>query len=409
MSWLPTRLPLMYVRHHDLAAAMDALHATGVPLIGFTGSTPYPAGCPGDSPGLYYYVPLLARATGLSLEPAVLLFLGGTLALAVAIGVGCWWAYARSWPWRVVGTAALLLVCAWSLRIGDTYTLSMAIPIAAIPALLLLWRRAARARFWLITLALLGIAAGIAGLVRPEAGVVAPAFAVTLILLTRMPVARRALFVATLAAGMALPWLGMLRAEHRRDEYLARAIPGYVAPMSVHPLWHNVYLGLGYLDNVYGLHYSDALAFGRVAEVSPGTPICTPAYDAVLRREVVRLFLRDPGFIGVTVMAKAGATVFFLLVFANIGLIAAWRTRKPRPVERAFALALLVGALPGLLVAPGPRYLEGFEAVALLYGLVSLEWALPGRRARVDGAGEPGRAPAAPEPGLAHEPERRPA
>ncbi len=402
MSWIPQVLTLMPDRRYHLAAAIAGLQATGVPLVGRNGSTLGAVGW-GDSPGLYFFVPLLARATGLSLDGAVLLFFGGILALALAAGIVGWLLYARTHLGRALGVVALTLVCYWSLRLGDDYTLLTALPVAAVPALLALQRRGAPFGRWAGALAATGLVAGLAGLVRVDAALPLPVFAAALTLArageTR---ARRALLLAILVCATVLPGQGMRLVERGRDQFLARAVPGYVPPMHTHVLWHSVYIGLGFLENEYGLRYKDGIAVAFVDRVRPGTPVYTAEYDAVLRREVLRLALHDPAFVGKTVMAKVGILAFYLLVFGNVGLVAARRARKPGRLDLSFAAAGLTAALPGLLAIPRTQYLEGFIALTILYALVSIDWALMAReRDRARPAPPRPRDDAAPAPALA--------
>jgi hypothetical protein len=151
-------------------------------------------------------------------------------------------------------------------------------------------------------------------------------------------------------------------------------------PSRIHPFWHQIYIGLGFLSNEQIHAYRDEEAMSRVDAVAPGTTYWTPAYEAVLRKEVFLLVARQPLLVARTVAAKIGVLGMYLAVFANIGLAAALRYRKPAVLDLAFGAALVVAAVPGILAVPTTSYLEGFIALSVLYAAVSCEWALGMRR-----------------------------
>ncbi len=65
-----------------------------------------------------------------------------------------------------------------------------------------------------------------------------------------------------------------------------------------------------------------------------------------------------------------------LLVCANFGLPSALLYRKPRAVEAAFWLVFAFTATQGLLASPNPDYLLGYMALAVLYGVLGIDFAL---------------------------------
>jgi hypothetical protein len=65
-----------------------------------------------------------------------------------------------------------------------------------------------------------------------------------------------------------------------------------------------------------------------------------------------------------------------VLLAGNFGLLAALYSRRPRSLDLAFWIAIGFSALPGLLVVPAPKYLLGCMALVVLYGLVSIDYAI---------------------------------
>jgi hypothetical protein len=61
-----------------------------------------------------------------------------------------------------------------------------------------------------------------------------------------------------------------------------------------HGVWHNVFLGLGAVDNPFGLHWNDADAEKAAREANPAVPYASDAYYATLRQEYFRLVAEHP-------------------------------------------------------------------------------------------------------------------
>lgn len=376
-------LPLLYfmpVRRHELIAAVAGLNASGVPLVGLDQGRLYPVGV-SDDVGLHLLTVLVARITGLAPLAAASAVLYGLLGVSLVVGAWGWWLYARN-PWSRALFLAALVPLAWmALHFGDVYLALTATPIACVPPLLALWRRGGEPRRWRWALVATGVGAGVGTLLRADAGAIVCVFAAVLVLgRTREALRQRVLQTTLLALGVLVPVLALRGAQLHRDRYLAQRLPGYEPPPSAHIVWHAIYIGFGLLANDRGLEYKDQVAGRVVARLAPDAAPASPRYIAVLRQQVFRLVVEDPTFVARTVFAKLGILSMYVLVFANVGLVAAVRARKPVALELAFAAAIGVAALPGVLAFPALYYLEGFATLAALYGLVSVDWALGERR-----------------------------
>ncbi len=381
LAHLP-ELALMPIRRHELEAALAGLQATGVPLVGRAAGHLVPAGAP-DAPGLYFFVPLCARLLGLSLDDAITVFVGGIVLAGALTGIIGWLRYARAGSARAFGVTGILAVSAVALFFGDSYAVAAALVLGCVPLLLAGWRRGSSGRSWAVTLALVGLLAGVAGATRTGSDLPVVLFAAVLTLArTRIPWPGRAALLAVLVAATLVPAVAANRLMAHRDAYLAARIPGYLPPVRAHVLWHSAYIGFGFLTNDRGITYRDGVAMGKVASVDPNAVYGSRRYEAILRGEVLRLVLHSPGYVARTIAAKLGVLAGYLLLFANLGLVAAWRARKRDAADAAFAAALALAALPGLIAIPVLQYLEGFAALALFYGAVGVErWRSAGRPA----------------------------
>jgi hypothetical protein len=133
-----------------------------------------------------------------------------------------------------------------------------------------------------------------------------------------------------------------------------------------------VYIGLGFLENEYGIKYRDEVAVDKVRAISPGTVYLSKDYERILRNEVFKLIIGHPLFLAVTVSAKAGVIIFYLIISANLGLITLPFNTGRWPLKYSFWSAMAFNALFGILVVPDYRYLLGFMAIACLYGVMSI-------------------------------------
>ena len=163
---------------------------------------------------------------------------------------------------------------------------------------------------------------------------------------------------------------------NQKDNYLRRNNPAYERVLREHPFWHSVYIGFGFLNNDYGIKYKDEVAIEKVRSISPKTTYLSEEYEAILKEQVLKLIKTKPLFVLRTIFAKFGVISLYLLIFANVGLIAVYFHRKCWPLETAFWGAMIFNSLFGVLVIPDERYLTGFITFATLYGIISIEEAI---------------------------------
>lgn len=77
----------------------------------------------------------------------------------------------------------------------------------------------------------------------------------------------------------------------------ARDVAFGIAPstrMEQHGAWHNLYIGLGAVDNPFGLAYDDDYGIRAVAQTNPAAGFLTNEYYAILRQEYFRILLQHP-------------------------------------------------------------------------------------------------------------------
>lgn len=372
---IPTHINIMGTRYWDLVYTVDGSRETGVPLVQLNGSVLGPAGGP-DDVGSFYVIPKLAILLGVAVSRGIDLFYGGLVLLALLASLWGFFLLYEGPLRRSVAILGLALLAALAYRVGDVYLFHFATAIVAVPWMFVLARRSGGPGLP-IFLFLMGLLIGAANAIRSHSGTAALIFLCS-ILLFQLSAKRRwkLALLLCLTAGFLVPKLFFARLVAERNAFLIAQCPTYRTLTAQHPLWHTVYAGFGYLQNDYGLRWDDTASYRQVQTIAPGTVYASEAYEQILKHEVFQFAHRHPRFILMTLASKAGITLCVLLLGANVGLLAAARHPKSWPIELSFWLAMAFSSLPALVAIPAPEYLLGLISFALLYGIVSLVFAL---------------------------------
>ncbi len=365
-------IQMMPWRLENLQATIDGFLASGSLLATKVGDA-YGRADVSDDPGLYLFAAPLGAWLGLDAAQTATLFFLGILALAVVAGsLGVWWAFGTPLS-RGIGVVALGALAIVAAKVGDVYVVSTAVLMAFVPWLLAVVRERSM-RALLVFAALAGLLGGGSNLIRSHSSTALAIVALAAFALaTWAPTKMRALAAVVLLATMLIAPAGLSLVHRQRDAFLATVeeLPPIAA--SGHPLWHSVYIGLGYVPNDHGITYLDEVAFAFVQERAPGALSGSKESESILRAEVFRLATTDPAFVARGVGAKLLAIAGYLLVFANIGLLALVVARPPWSELAPLLVGLSFSALPGIIAIPVPNYLTGFIAMSTLLGIVGID------------------------------------
>ncbi len=361
---------IMGYRHQCLESSLQALQAVHVPLAQAKAPGYIPSGFTDDE-GIYYFVPALANHCGLSLDGAIHLFFGVLIAAAILTGLAGFGLLFRHPLARAVALAgagflALITFHVWDDYVAQMFTVWMALP------LLLYFLKNPKIPFpaWCVFLGFTGMFCGYANFIRAQSGTgVLLAVFLFIALGVGFSLQRKAFLFILLAAFFTVPSLHFKMLEQKRDAFLVQMNPDYRPASISHTFWHTVYIGLGYVDNPYGIRYDDSVGDAKVKSIDPSVLYQTPRYQEILRGEVFRLIRTDPGFILRNLFFKGLKILGYLLLFMNLGIPAFFYARPSWRVTAPFAFLILFGALPGFVAVPAKPYLLGFISAAVVFGI----------------------------------------
>lgn len=363
-------------RQWVLQATFDAWNKTGLPFLIMNGEgnilplENYAA----DDLGFFYFVPCLARIFEISLIDALWFFDAIVVVVGVLIAITGFWCLAQTAVEKLViliGIAGLSIVM---FMVGNLY-IAPFFAFSFFPWIFVLLN-AKRYKSLLVYWVLAGFIIGLTGLVRIYAGVALgiAGLAVTFLNTKKIGLILACMICMTAGIGVYSYWFSTKISQ--RNVYLNAHEIFHDAYKLRHNIWHNAYIGLGFITNDLGLCYSDNSAMQRVKVIRPDVLCNSSEYDQVLKNEFFSFCKQHPLFLMRVVFAKLGVLTLYLFMFGNIGLLCAWFYRKPWFIELPYFFAFCFSALPGLLTVPVAEYLMGFFTVATFYGIHSIIWAL---------------------------------
>lgn len=367
-------MEILPCQYQMLKEALWGFLKTGVPLIAYDGKILKPAGV-SDDVGIYYFIPKITQLFGISVDQSVdLLFISMTIA-SLLLGIIGLYLSLKNPKTKVLGILAIILLTYWSyFVVGGIYITFLVVTVAVIPLLLYFSSRRKINPTFLVFLIFSGFAVGVANIFRSHAGTGVLIFMVIILLFyVQIPRKQKIILLMFVAFGVLAPSLYFHQLLNRRDAYLKNLYPNYSEALRGHPFWHTVYIGFGFLNNDFGIRYKDEVATEKVKSISPKAAYLSEEYETILRNETLNLIRTKPFFVFRTIFAKLGVISLYLLVFANVGLIATIYYKKDCQVEMAFWGGMIFNSLFGFLAVPSLSYAMGFITLAILYGVFSVD------------------------------------
>ncbi len=184
-------------------------------------------------------------------------------------------------------------------------------PFFVIPLFLFYVKRDNINLSFLIFLILAGMIIGVSNYLRLYSGLAVLLMMVFMILI-KIKASKRKKVVAILATviGISVVNLHFNHLIEKRDAFLiSRAIEP--PSQNIHNVWHNAYLGFGFLHSSQKIQWNDRFARDFVRKKDPNIVPFSNEYNSVLKSEILRLIRYHPFFVLRTYFAKFGVMFFF--------------------------------------------------------------------------------------------------
>jgi hypothetical protein len=261
----------------------------------------------------------------------------------------------------------------------DIYWITAWAVLFCLPLIMLIYKRWGRlSPLWL---ALLMIAASFASSIRINAGLPVLLAAIMVVFMREKRWLARAGIVALLVvASISISRFVFAEIDANRWQALGR--PDQQEQFGRHHvIWHNMYIGLGYLPNKYGLRWDDTVGFEHAKRANPNVVFLSKDYDRSLRHLYIHILKTDPAFVAKNIVYKAafeaGEVVrrFWIgLLLVPFMLLVGRRKHDMRHFVMFVIPALLITLAPTVLTIPYPPYATGFYAATGLVWLLALGW-----------------------------------
>jgi hypothetical protein len=336
----------------------------------------------GDDEGEYVYLPVLSRLFDVS-DPRMMwryLYIALTV-LTAAVYPTIFYRLTRS---LLAGLAApfIFLACMISMGFLEMYWIPAWGALTLLPLLYLLAR--GWPRFGLAAVAGVVLVTSWMSSMRADCGL-GIAIAAAMVLCLRRWRWWRLLpalaMVALVYISIGTFVLGAIRAN--RDHRIGSAAAKLVDSSGSHSLWHEVYDGLGYLPNSYGLRYSDEVSSKLAAREAPHASEFSSRWEAVMRNAYVKFVIHHPAEVVRQYGAKAVVTLADITPYLLIVLLTlpAMLLSSPdrRDVRRWVLLTVpvaIVEFLPMMVAVPMESYEQGLYGVMGTLDVLGLCWML---------------------------------
>ena len=153
-------MEMMGCQYQNLQEALSGYFKTGIPFVAYDGNLLKPAGI-GDDIGIYYFIPKIAHAFGISLDQSINVFFISVISVSLFLGIIGVFLYFKKWSIRCLGAVELVLLAYRSFSEGGIYTIPLSIAMAIIPLFLYFTERRKVSLSFLIFLSWAGVVIGV--------------------------------------------------------------------------------------------------------------------------------------------------------------------------------------------------------------------------------------------------------
>ncbi len=361
----------MESRIFNLEQAINGYMQSGISLVAYNGSVFLPAAF-NDDKGLFYFVSLLAVYFHIDAMQAYLFFFVYTSFISYIVSIIGLIKICKTSISKI--TIIFLLTLFYLLvvfRVNDIYFLPAIITCALIPWILFLHKKINENKQWhwyyFIFFLFFGVSISIANYIRFHSATPILFFILIIFLFSHLLFRRKAISILMLFLGVSIPLILFNFIEKERDEFLLKNSPTSQQALAHHVVWHNIYIGLGFIPNKYGIRYDDSIAGEKAMSISPSVAYSSKEYEEILKKETFRIITSDPIFFLHVLFAKLLILLKYFIYFANVGIICFF-LRKDYSLFFPFAISLSLSGMQGLVTIPDFQYISGFLAFSMLFG-----------------------------------------
>lgn len=369
---------VMGCRLAHLIATMAGYQKTGISLISWDGNHLLPT-MPADDVGIYILIPKCASFFRIGIEQAISIFFNFLLIIPAVVAIIVFCMLYKKPMQRCVAISGVVLLTLFARAVGDVYLCYSASLLLLLPFILYFFERKKFGNSFIAVCIYVGFIVGILQFIRSFSAIAPLLFFFTALLFEEeLSMRRKFFFACAILLGMIAPIYYFNTVQHKSRAYAVDQLLIDAKQEKSHPLWHTLYVSFGLLHfkNTDNISYDDSCAAKKVESIDSSVAYCSAAYDEVLKNEVINLIKNQFVFVLLTLFAKLGVLIYFLLKFANIGLVAAFFYPKSWVIELAFFCALIFNSLFVFIAMPIHEYALGFIACATLYGIVSINYAI---------------------------------
>lgn len=372
----------MGCRLQNLYYVLEGFLKTNIPLIGWNGSSLIPF-LGADDIGIYVIIPQLVRFFTINLDQAINLFFYTLLVSSFLLSLSGFFLLYKTFVTRCIATGWLFFLAYFIMRykIGDVYLAYCIAHLAIIPLFLyFITFKNSSSRAFSFYLIFAGMHCGILHYIRSFSSLGVVIFMLFILIAEKnYLLKKKLLLLSCLGIGILCPFLYFKNIITTYEQYASKNLTSFTEFPTVHPFWHNVYLGFGFLnfENTTKIQMNDEYACLKVKETHPElTLVDITPYEAVLKNEVIALCTSRPMYVLFTIFAKLGILFLYFIIFANLGILAVFLRPKNWLLEFAFFIAGIANMIVPIISAPYYWYSLGFITIASLYGIVSCNEAI---------------------------------
>lgn len=365
---------IMQTRQTGLSDALEGIDKSNVLGVSY-GPNGYYASGYSDDQGLYYFAQMLHSSFGFNLIDIISFFHIFFIASGFIMNVVGLLLISKSRLSTLFGLLLVTMTALISLKIGDVYIL-----FYFITSFILIFLHFARTNKNLVLILFgLGILISLSNWFRSHSGTGVLLFLMFYILFnSQFQFKRKAVLTAFFFLGLFSTKFLILQLNQNRNDYLSQSIQTSVITEQ-HPIWHSLYIGLGYIHNPYVEKYRDEIAMAKVKSVNPNAKYLSHEYENVLKNEFFNILYKHPAFFLENLGAKFGVIFLYFIIFSNLGLYVWYRNLK------MYKLAFLKDNIPfiatlgfyslfGFLVVPFLSYLLGFISMSAIIAIYAINY-----------------------------------